>query len=61
MIRQRIGLGMRLVSPAGTKWTVIKVWTRGHGGEPWYKIESDGGRIRDMMMYEFERWSVEEK
>jgi len=50
--------GATLQSPAGTVWTVTKRWTRGWGGEVWYKMQSEGGRIRNMLPYEFADWKV---
>jgi hypothetical protein len=47
----------RLVSPTGTRWTVIKTWTRGHGGEIWYKVQSERGRIQNKMFFEIEDWN----
>jgi hypothetical protein len=51
-----IGKGAKFISPAGTGWVVIQRWTRGWGGTVWYKMMSEGGRVRNMLPYEFEDW-----
>lgn len=59
-IDRRIYNGIRkgdeLCSPKGARWRVTLRWTRGHGGEVWTAIKSEGGRIRHVLAYELEGW-----
>jgi hypothetical protein len=48
--------GQQIRSPYGTVWTVVKRWTRGHGGEVWCKIQSERGAVRNILPYEVEGW-----
>lgn len=49
-----IKTGTVFLSPSGVAWTVIKTWS--FPGVVWYKVRSEGGRIKNMLHNEFEGW-----
>lgn len=56
----RLRKGQVILAPNDKPWTIIRRWTRGHGGEVWTAIQSEGGRIMNKLSYELEDWSVQD-